>query len=404
MENSTTNYQKQDNGDVDASTYSAAQKYYEDGNYETAAKLFLGLLNKKASSDLYSDIGSCYYMMERYKEAVEFWEKAIEFDPTNSNGYANLGNLYYKRKNVDKAISYWVGAIVLKPEDATTCLNLAVAFSSKNMRLEAIKYYEKFLKYSEDKSTKEYNEIKNNIENYKKISATMIQYGIELKEKKDEKRAAECFLRALSAYPSSVVANMNLGTFFYNEKIWEKAFKYWKNALYIEPNQPKLLLNVALCCDMLKYFDYAYCYYYRYMNFIISDKNEYYKINQRLMKIKVFLNKNPQFVEKHLNLAKEYLANHQFYCALDEFKNHALLDFENKNEYRDLMKQIETYIEPEIAIIQNCFKYGNRLISEFKYKEAKNYYARILVLSSPEYIEFQQAKNKFALCVMKEKG
>ncbi len=55
------------------------------------------------------------------------------------------------------------------------------------------------------------------------------------------------------------------------------------------------------------------------MNYVISDKDEYYKTNRRLLKIKPYLNEHPEEIEKHLELAEGHIAKSEFYDAIDEF-------------------------------------------------------------------------------------
>ena len=141
-------YHVQDNSDVEGSAIIAARKHYAKGNYQEALKLFLSSVHLNSGADFYTDIGNCYYMLNNQKEAIEYWNRAIEFNPKNSNAYANLGNLYYKNSQVEKAISFWLVALISKPEDSQTCLNLAIAFNEKTMRFESIKYFEKYLKSS----------------------------------------------------------------------------------------------------------------------------------------------------------------------------------------------------------------------------------------------------------------
>src|SRR5574344_1234147 len=146
QEDNTAQYHVQDNSNVEAKKVSAAIKQYEQKKYKEALNLFIGALNTNADAELYINIGNCHYMMENQKEAVDYWNKAIDLDPKNSKAYANLGNLYYKNNDIEKAISFWLVSLVTTPEDGNICLNLAIAFNQKEMRFESIKYFEKYIK------------------------------------------------------------------------------------------------------------------------------------------------------------------------------------------------------------------------------------------------------------------
>lgn len=403
-EEKKTEYHLQDNSDIEGSILIAAKKNYAQGNYREALKLLQDALHTSADAGLYVDIGNCYFMLNDQKEAVDYWNKAIQLDPKNAQAYANLGNVHFKHNEVEKAISFWLVALISKPEDGNTNLNLAIAFNQKGMRFESIKYFEKYIKYSEDKTSKEYLEIKQNISHCFHVANEYLTIGAQLHSEEQEKKAAACYFKSLANYPNLSKTNLNLGSIFFTDKNLELAIKYWKTAAHIDPNYGKIYSNLAISYDLLKQFDYAYCYYYRYMNFIMSDKQEYYKVNQRLLKIKPYLNENPKIIDKHLEKAEEHLANSEFYDAIDEYKNYSILKTEEQQTYKDMIKKLESYLNPELSIISSCFEIGNKLITEGKYTEAKPYFFRIMKLSSPQYLEFSKAKAKYSQCEKAESG
>lgn len=397
-EQNTSKFLVQDNSDVEGSTLSAARNKYASGRYEEAVKLFLNAAHTTSDSNLYVDIGSCYFMLRNYEEAEEYWNKAMRLDSKNYKAYTNLGNLYYGQGHLEKAISLWLVALISRPEDANTNLNLAIAFNEKGMRFESIKYFEKYIKYCEEKGAERYVRIRARIQHCFSIAHQYLAAGVQLQNEEDHKRAAACYFKSLANYPNLSKTNLNLGSIFFTDKNLELAVKYWKIASHLDPNYDKIYSNLAICFDLTKQFDYAYCYYYRYMNFIMSNKDEYYKVNKRLLKIKPYLNDHPDLIQKHLNLAQEYLANSQFDDAIDEFKNYSILKPDEGQLYKDLIKKLETYLSPELSIISTCFDIGNRLVNEGRFTEAKPYFYRIMKLSSPQYLEFSKARAKYSQC------
>lgn len=398
MEETTSGYHVANNGDVEHSVLSAAQSNYRKGNYKEALKLFLDATSMSVNPDLFVDIGNCYYMLDNQHDALVYWNKAIEIDSKNSKAYANLGNLHYKNKDVEKAISLWLVALISKPEDANTCLNLAIAFNEKSMRFESIKYFEKYLKYEEDKNSSKYYKIRDNIIHCLDTANKYLSLGVQLQNEGDNKKAAACYFKSLATYPNLVATNQNLGSVFYQDKNYELAIKYWKIVTHLNRDKSKIYSNIAVAYDMLESFDYAYCYYFRYLNYIASGTEEASKVNQRFFKIKLLLNKSSNIADVHLELAKEYLANNQFEDAIDEFHNYAILKPEEEDNYKDLIKKLESYLNPEREIIANCFDIGDILISNGDYSSAKQYFARILRLSSPELLEYTKARAKYSKC------
>lgn len=394
----------QDNSDVEGSSISAARNHYLKGNYDEALNLFLGISNTALNSQVCVEIGNCYYMQNRNKQALEYWEKAIKLDSKNSKAYTNMGNLYYKTNQVERAISYWLVALITKPEDSQTCLNLAVAFDKKTMRFEAIKYFEKYIKYEENKTSDEYLKIRNRIQNCFNIANQYLTLGVQCQSQGDNKKAAACYFKSLANYPNLSKTNLNLGSLFYEDKNLELAIKYWKIAHYLDPHYDKIYSNLAISYDLMKEFDYAYCYYHLYMNYIIQDKEEYNKVNQRLLKIKPYLNSHPELISKHLDLVQKHLANNEIYEAIDELKIHSILNPQEKNIYKDKIKNLESYINPEQGVIASCFEIGNRLIMQGNPVEAKLYFWRIMNLSSPKLLEYSKARAKYAQCEKAQVG
>jgi len=222
--------------------------------------------------------------------------------------------------------------------------------------------------------------------------------GAQLQSENQDKKAAACYFKSLANYPNLSKTNLNLGSIFFTDKNLKLAIKYWTVASHIDPNYEKVYANLAISYDLVKQFDYAYCYYHRYMNYIMGNKEEYYKTNSRLLKIKPFLNENPELVESHLKKAQEHIANSEFYEAIDEYKNYSILKPEEQNKYKDIIKKLESYLNPELSIITTCFDIGNKMINEGRYSEAKPYFWRVMRLSSPEHLQFSKAKAKYSQC------
>jgi tetratricopeptide (TPR) repeat protein len=296
------------------------------------------------------------------------------------------------------AISFWLVALISRPEDANTSLNLAIAFDKKTMRFESIKYFEKYIKYAEDKSSERYIKVKSKLQHCFNVANQYLTLGAKFQSENQDKKAAACYFKSLANYPNLSKTNLNLGSIFFSDKNLELAIKYWKTASYIDPNYDKIYSNLAISYDLMKQFDYAYCYYYRYMNYVISNKEEYYKVNRRLLKIKPYLNDHPELIGKHLELAKEHIAKSEFNEAIDEFKNYSILKPEEQHEYKDIIKKLESYLNPELSIISSCFEIGNNLINEGRFSEAKPYFFRIMKLSSPQHLEFTKARAKHSQC------
>lgn len=71
------------------------------------------------NSDIYFERGNYYYWKKmNYKKGIEDYEKALQLDNNNVNALSGLGFYYYTQiKDLNKAINYFNRAIKLKPND-----------------------------------------------------------------------------------------------------------------------------------------------------------------------------------------------------------------------------------------------------------------------------------------------
>ena len=87
-------YSVEDNSDIEKSVVDAAKKHFKDGNYDSAIKLYLGLLKTSASARLYFDVGLCYYKKSDYDSAIEYLTMAAKLDVRNRCDYSYMEKCY----------------------------------------------------------------------------------------------------------------------------------------------------------------------------------------------------------------------------------------------------------------------------------------------------------------------
>lgn len=379
-----------------------ANKLYDQEKYERAIKVYSDLLLLTSDSDIYVKMGNCFDKISKSQTAIEYWEKAIEVDSMNSNAFINLGNYYFKKEKTEKAISYWIASRQAMPEEPISSLNLAIAYTQKNMPIEAFWYYEKYLKYSQDKTTEKYITVKNKVEKGKKLGDDYIKLGIHYQACNDNKAAQRCYEKAIQHCPIYSKAYLNLGSIFYAQKNYDEAAKYWEKAYYIDPNYPKTLSNLAVTYDILKKYDYAYCFYAIYSKFVIADPNEMENVKTRCHKIKPYLNSNKHLISSHLTSAEEAFSQCDYIRALCEYKNYIILDPEVQTKYSDLINKIEKYLHPEYSIIEACLNKSRKLLQiNGNFIDAQKYLARVLVLANHDTPEYVEAKRKLGICIQR---
>jgi tetratricopeptide (TPR) repeat protein len=354
-----------------------------------------------SNSDVYVKMGNCFEKLEKYQTAIEYWNKAIDLDPMNSDAFINLGNYYYKKNKIETAIGYWLASLVSMPEEPTANLNLAVAYTFKKMDLEAFIYYEKYLKYAQNKTSEKYIQIENKISKNKKLANNYLKLGIQYQASEKKLSALKCYQRASKYCPTFSKSYLNIGSLYYADKKYEQAAQYWLTSFYLDPNYTKILCNLALCYDILQEYDLAFCFYSRYGNKIISNQNEYTKVISRCHKIKPVLNSNQYLITRHLDYAKEAFADCDYYKAMTEFTNYIILNPKEQEHYLEMIKKIENFLKPERNIINACITKGRELVENREFDEAKAYFARVLVLAQQGSMEYKEAKRKLGVCLQR---
>lgn len=377
-----------------------AKKLYDEDKFEQALKVYSDMLLYSTDSDLYVKMGNCFEKLGKPQTAIEYWEKAIEVDPMNSNAFINIGNYYYQKNKIEKAISYWFASLLSMPEEPTSNLNLAVAYSLKGFHTESFIYYDRYLKFAQDKTSPKYLSIKAKMDKNKKLGNDYLKLGVQYQSYNDNKSALKCYMRAAKYCPVYSKIHLNIGSIYYAEKNYEESVKHWTNALYLDPHYPKIINNLAVSYDLMKKFDYAYCYYSRYSKYIANKQMEIDKVTTRCHKIKPVLNANPYLITNHLEAAKQAFSECNYFKALNEFKNYIILEPSEQQNYIDLIIKIENYLSPDKCIIESCLQKGRKLMEkEHDLENAKQYFARVMVLASQDTQEYAEAKGRLTICL-----
>jgi tetratricopeptide (TPR) repeat protein len=107
--------------------FAARQKYMQ-GKVKEGEKEIENAL--KVGGDipwLLNNIGNIYRDTGIDSKAFEYYEKAINLQPTLGEGYNNIANIYFKKRLWDMAVSYYKKAIDIEP-DAVRYYNLGLTY------------------------------------------------------------------------------------------------------------------------------------------------------------------------------------------------------------------------------------------------------------------------------------
>ena len=102
------------NKPLGSNDYSAANKAFKDKNYEIAYKNYLKAYDQN-NEDVYIIEGLARSLMElnKYEDAIKYFELAIYKDGNFAPAYANLGILYDRIGNHEQAMELYEQALIL---------------------------------------------------------------------------------------------------------------------------------------------------------------------------------------------------------------------------------------------------------------------------------------------------
>ena len=112
-----------------------------------AAPLLEKLKSDPKNSDLLSQVGNIYKSTHQFKEALGYYNKAVEVDPKNVAIRTELASCLYYNGDVDGAISQLQQALHYDPKDANSLFNLGmIKWQGKQDSKGAVAAWQQLLK------------------------------------------------------------------------------------------------------------------------------------------------------------------------------------------------------------------------------------------------------------------
>lgn len=382
----------QDNADIEETKISAAKNLYNAGKYSNALTLYLDIASMSVSYKIYYEIGRCYYRLNEFDKAIEFFNNSIGLEHEKNPSYLFLGNIYFKQENIDKAIENWVLAYSYKPDDEAVCLNLATSYFSKNMRFQSLYFYEKYLKYAKDKTSEYYKEVKKSIEEFSKNGKEFYQKAQKALAVKDIPTAIQALSYAANNFPTNFDANYLLGKIYFEQKEYMQATAYLKQAYCLDNKSFDVLQILPYAMLNLGDFTGAYCCFKRLLPLLINNQKEYLEIVQTIKQMETSL--DFESIQGHKIWGDRYFEENNYHLALFEYENCVLIDISKTTDLAVIIKKIKTFINPEERIIKSCFEKGDIYYSNGDFKQSNKYFSKIMSLSAENTSEYKFAKSR----------
>ena len=293
--------------------------------YEEALSYFKNL-DKKEKNALYSNyIGVIYFLKEDYKNAAEYFKKAIDLEPDNWYPYQKLGQICTIKKIDECAINYFTETLDRNPKNLNALLNLAIIFQNQDKQL-----------------------------------------------------AKDLINNALSLDPLSNVGNYLLGSIYLKNKDYDNAEKFFHNvllnnprftravyqlaSLYFKTGKNRKAINVlteALELDKKSYL-------FNLLGLIYLHK---FKLEDAQQCFKNAIKIDPENINAWINLSDVYLKANNFESSKNCLKE--ALDLANKN---NIEKSDAKYLAIWINL-SNCYENeGNLDFALYCLNNARKFY------------------------------
>ncbi len=113
---------------------------------QNEARLKSALASNPNDAKTLIQLGNLYYDSNRFREAVDYYGRALDLDPRNVDVRTDRGTGYWNLGQADSAITDFQKALEVDPSHAQTLYNMGVVYlSGKNNPAEARKAWEKLL-------------------------------------------------------------------------------------------------------------------------------------------------------------------------------------------------------------------------------------------------------------------
>lgn len=387
----SSDYYIVDNSDLENKRLEAAKNHYNKGDYSSALRLYIDMLNTSISYKLYYEIGRCYYKLNDFLPSEEYFKKSIGLESFKNPSYLYLGNIFYKREDLKNAIENWVSAYAYKPDDEAVCLNLATSYFSKNMKFQSVFYYEKYLKYAKERG-QSYSTIKNSINRCNEIGKEFMQKAQRAISVRKNNEAIEFLTFAVKNMPVSFDINYMLGKIYLEENDNMHAMIYLKQALCLDNKSLDVLQKLASVYINLGDYTAAYCTMRRLLPLVIHNQAEYLKILQTIKEL------NSTFDDSsymgHKQWADSYYADNNYHMALLEYENCVFLKDDLQEEVGNRIERLKLFINPEVRIIKTCMEKGEALYKEGDFKTSNKYFSKAMLLANENSAEYRLAKSR----------
>jgi tetratricopeptide (TPR) repeat protein/S1-C subfamily serine protease len=216
----------------------------------------------------YGNRGNLYRDQQKYKLALDDYNKAIELNPNHAGAYYNRGLLYSDQKKYDLALSDYDKAIEINPNYAEAYVNRGVLYRLQEKYELALADYDKAIELNPNDAVAYYNR-GNLYKNLQKYDLALSDYSKAIDINPNYANAynnrgvlyrlQEKYELALADYDKAIDINHDLaeayfgrGILYYHQKKYELALADLTQVIDINPNLAQAYLGRGLLYAILR--------------------------------------------------------------------------------------------------------------------------------------------------------
>lgn len=128
-----------------------------DRNYEKAETVLFEILEYSETSFVYQTIAINYSLMGQYVESIDYFKKAIELDPQNTDARLSLSGIYEEFKEEELAKAEYEKILEYEPDNFWALVNLGSYYEVNNDLDTSIKYLSKAILIEPNEKMINYN-------------------------------------------------------------------------------------------------------------------------------------------------------------------------------------------------------------------------------------------------------
>ena len=164
------------------------------GRYKEALPFFDNAIEQdKQNDDVYRMKAQTLMMLERFSEAIDVVIDALNINPENVWTLILMGNIWAKQGNVGSAMHYYNEALKFHPNDVIAINNIGAAYAQQNMFEKALEVFDRALDVDSSYINTYYGKalVLNNLNRYEEAWKIVVKAGTSAMPRKENPQVVE---------------------------------------------------------------------------------------------------------------------------------------------------------------------------------------------------------------------